>query len=675
MYNASNDLRIDSIIATIGLTLLLAMVMPIAAVDSVEVRGQVTNLGVPEFTWNPSSFDGFYYDIDKNLGAEQITFRLSDANPDNATLSGQPDSSGMRGITYTATAQTKNFKFKPWGQYEVIGFLGDRYFAAYNNTVTPTMNYAGESAPFLYDRFKNRNLMTNEQLSKVLIDSNVQMTITSASPLKLQEGYELVIKSIDANEINASVELMKDGKSVDSKIIHPSIANATMADKTYYYAKDIGDTKGLVVIAIHFKNVFHSTDTNLATIDGVFQLSDKTTSIKADQQYDKMSIRNVDPTAMTITMDNKDNPVKLSRNFETLLMQNIYVKAANQSYISPDNPLRYFIYEKYTDPGTYQLRGSVADLGSDEYTWDNSTFSGFYYDIDKNLGAERLTFRPTNVGVGKDTATLSDQDWGAGFRGITYTTVGQPKNFKFKPWGQYEVIGFLGERYFAAYNSVVTQGMADAGEPVSFLYDRSKNRNLMTNEQIAKILIDDDTERTITSGSSLKLEEGYELAIKSINVKGTKVYLELSKNGQVVDSSVIQPSIVNARMSDKTYYYKVDLGDTAGIVQIAVHFKNFSRNADKGIATIDGVFQISDTPTPLKSDQQYDKMSIRNINPTDMSITMDNKDDQITLSKNKDVILMQNIHIKTADQDTIDAAQPLRYYTYTLKTLESGANG
>ncbi len=69
-------------------------------------------------------------------------------------------------------------------------------------------------------------------------------------------------------------------------------------------------------------------------------------------------------------------------------------------------------------------------------------------------------------------------------------------------------------------------------------------------------------------------------------------------------------------------------------------------------ATADGVFQISDTVTPLKPNQQYDKMSIRNVDATSQIITMDNKDNQIVLSKNKDIVLMQNIHIKTANQDT-----------------------
>ena len=162
----------------------------------------------------------------------------------------------------------------------------------------------------------------------------------------------------------------------------------------------------------------------------------------------------------------------------------------------------------------------------------------------------------------------------------------------------------------------------------------------MINEQISKILIDNNTEMLINSSSPLKLKEGYELSIKSINGNETKAILELKKNGQSVDTEIVQPTIVNANMRDQTYYYKTTIGETADIIQIAVHFKNIFHGDNKDSATIDGIFQISDTPTTITLDQQYDKMSIRNVDATDMTITMDNKDNQITLGKNIDVVLM-----------------------------------
>jgi S-layer protein (TIGR01567 family) len=168
----------------------------------------------------------------------------------------------------------------------------------------------------------------------------------------------------------------------------------------------------------------------------------------------------------------------------------------------------------------------------------------------------------------------------------------------------------------------------------------------------------------------LKLKEGYVLSLKSVDATANTAILELTKNSEVIDSRVVAPSRVNATMSDKTYYYKADIGSTANIIQIAVHFKNAFHASDQNLATVDGVFQLSDKPISIKPNQQYDKMSIRNVDATSQIITMDNKDNQITLSKNKDIVLMQNIHIRTANQDRIDADNPLRFYIYKLVTAE-----
>jgi hypothetical protein len=139
----------------------------------------------------------------------------------------------------------------------------------------------------------------------------------------------------------------------------------------------------------------------------------------------------------------------------------------------------------------------------------------------------------------------------------------------------------------------------------------------------------------------------------------------------LADIKVVQPSIDNAMMADKTYYYKTDLGDVKEIVTIGVHFKNSYRDEEQAFATVDGIWQISDTPLSLKANKQYDKMSIRSVDSTVLAITMDNKDNQIMLTKNKNVTLMKDIYLRTANQDVIDEATPLRYYIYTPVTIQS----
>ena len=173
---------------------------------------------------------------------------------------------------------------------------------------------------------------------------------------------------------------------------------------------------------------------------------------------------------------------------------------------------------------------------------------------------------------------------------------------------------------------------------------------------------------TVTSGTPLKLEEGYELAIKSIDIDGNKVFLELSKDGSVVDSKVVSPSKDGATEADKVYYYKNPVvGEQKKLVTVAVHFKNAFRGADQNLASIDGIWQISDVPNEVKADTQYGKMTIRAVDANAGTITMDNKDNAITLSKNKDTELMPGISIKTADNDT------LRFYIYKPVTIEGAA--
>jgi len=604
-----------------AMMVMLATAMVVGAVDTVEIRGQVAT---GDFTWDPNNFAGFFYDIKNDIGTETLATKLTEGN----RLSGD----SPYGVTYTTTAQTKDFEFADWGSYKVIGYLANKYFAAY---------IEGANASPMVTETTDKNQLSSEQLLEILMDDDTEMTISSATPLKLAQGYQLAIKSIDVKGNKVYLELSKDGAVVDSKVISPSTDFATMADKTYYYkAATIGDAKKVVIIAVHFKNAFAGADQNLATIDGEWQLSDTPVSVKADTSYDKMTVRSVDATAQTITMDNKDNAITLSKNKDVSLMPGIRIKTAD------NNTLRYYIYKQITAPGTYEVRGAVA---TGDFAWNPQNFAGFFYDIKKDIGTETLTTKITG-----DNKLSGDSPYG-----VTYESTAQAKDFEFKDWGSYYVMGFMAKKYFAAYN----EKNVDAP-----MVKETTDKNMLSSEQLLEVLTDAKDEMTITSGTPLKLAQGYQLAIKSIDVDGNKVYLELTKDGAVVDDKVISPSKTNATMADKTYYYKKDpVGDAKKVVIIAVHFKNAFRGADQDLASIDGEWQLSDTPVSVKSDTSYDKMTIRTIDASAMKITMDNKDNAVTLSKNKDIVLMPGVSIKTADNDT------LRYYVYTTQTIEGAA--
>jgi len=618
--------------------ILLFMTTAASAAEGVELRGSVAAVeDGATYWWDPQNFAGFSYDADEEIGTEMLTLTITDGSLDEPM-----------GVVYETSAQLAEFDFDEWGSYHKISFLGEEHFAGYAEN-----SYDDWSYPYLYDRSKDDNLMAGEELSKILIDDDQERTITKDAPLQLAEGYELAIKGIDAYG-SIWLELRKDGEVVDSSLIAPSKDGATIADKTYIYTKDLGISRGVVVIAVHFKGpLFHGTEGGLqdaAVVNGIWQISDEAVSIEEGASFGKMRVATVDPASMQIFMDNQDNRIILSRNMDVNLMGDIGIKTADQDEITAEEPLRCYVYRKITEPGTYETRGSVSHVIDGEMAeWNPSNFAGFYYDVDEDLGTERIAM--TIYGN-----ALDEPD------GVVYTTSGQMKAFENEVWGSCWVTGFLGEEYFASY----VEGTAfDA-----YLYHDSADPNLMAAELLSLVLIDDASERTITTSSPLKLAEGYELILESIDTGSDKVSLELRKNGHTVDTKTVEPSKDGATVQDKTYTYKERLNGAGEIVGIAVHFKNAFYGGDQSLATVDGVWQISDEPLAIKEGTTIDKMTIQTVDAEAKAIVMNNEDNKINLYRNADVPLMGNIRIKTADQVDITAEEPLRFYVYKQVVVE-----
>ena len=158
-----------------------------------DVRGTVLNPSeTTDFTWTPYNFEGFYYDIDDDVGTESLQAKISGSKIEEKDL-----------IYITSPKQVK-FQFEDWGKYDVIGFMADKYFAGYNNT-----EFADEE-----------NVINEGQLRRVLRDSDDRQTIASGSVLSFEEGYELRIKQVDLNGNKVYLALAQDGKEVDSKVVN-----------------------------------------------------------------------------------------------------------------------------------------------------------------------------------------------------------------------------------------------------------------------------------------------------------------------------------------------------------------------------------------------------------------------------------------------------------------------
>ncbi len=532
-----------------------------------------------KYTWDYRSFSGFFYDMENDVGTEELTVNLA----------GSSRTIDSDNLVYKTSPKDLDFKYGYWGDYQVIGFMAEKYFAGY---------IGDENGLFS----EGQSFLDEGQLRQVLIDNDDSQTLASGSALTLEEGYELQIKQIDIDGEKVYLGLSKDGEEIDSKVVSPE---GSLKSSTYEYKVEISG-EDVPIIMAHIESVFASTENDLVTVDGLFQLSDTYASVEDGDEYGKMNVQSVDENG--VEMNNED-----SINLKKGSTVNIFGEVG--FVVADADELRFApIVDRI---GPQEVRGTVINPSKEnEFTWTVYNFEGFYYDIDENVGTETLTAKIT------DGKKIEEGD-------LVYSSKPQKVDFEFGSWGKYDVIGFMADKYFAGYNNETefTDEFSVIGE-----------------SQLRKVLVDNDDSQTLASGSALSLEDGYELRIKSVDLNGNKVYLALGKDGEEVDSKVVTPSSDPGDKSSN-YLYKVDIGSEE-VPIVAVHIESVFRSTESDLATIDGIFQVSDSPESVEDGEVHGKMEVKEASSD--GIVMEN-DGSFSLSRDKTIEIMDNLKFVVAD--------------------------
>jgi S-layer protein (TIGR01567 family) len=532
------------------------------------------------YTWTPQTYSGFYYDLDTGEGSESMTIQLSEGSrvvPKN-------------GLQYETTPIETGFEYGDWGSYQVIGFMAERYFAGYT-----------ENSSFVGDEV---SAISSGQLSKILIDSDDRKSLYTGSSLILEEGYSLNIVEVDVNGNTVWVQLVKDGNIVDEGFLS--------SNKDYVYKTDIGKVDEMPLIAVHLDQIFRGTETNAVFVNGIFQVSDEYVQIENGETFGEMEISSTSSSG--IKMKNEDS-ITLSKGDTVDIMGKLSFLVADS------NDLRFAPIVETTEPGSYELRGTVHDEIFNTTVWTPFNFEGFYYNIDDNVSTESLTIKD-----GVSGRTIDDGK-------LVYSTSPALVNFEYEDWGSYEVIGFMAEKYFAGY----PEGTLGNSKSVSILSDNI----------LSKVLIDDDNERSMFTGSSITLEDGYSLKASEVDVNGERVLFELYKDGEMVDSGIVS--------NNGNYTYEADLGKADKVPIIAAHVSTVFRSTETDAVFIEGLFQISEDYLELSQGDSFGDMDISTISSS--GITMKNED-SISLSSGNTVSLMGNVSFKVADSSV------LRFYPF-----------
>ena len=532
--------------------------------------------GMPTtYEWNARSFAGFYYNLDTGEGSEKMTITNIGRSLDRNS------------ITYTTKTSNVTFAYDPWGDYQIVGFMGDKYYAG---------SGSGSGSG-------NDSLMKNGNLSKVLVDSDNSTNYRVGQYIALEEGYSIRIDQISVNGNQAFLIIEKDGKEVASGVVN--------ADRngTFIYEKDLGKTK-VPLIRIHVSNVFMGTESSLLTIDGLFQISDKLTKLESGTKIDKMEITSV--SGDTIEMTNSDR-ISLNQGSDITLM-------GKMKFIVADNStLKFAPTIEYTDPGIYEIRGTVSDFNNSNdvvYEWTPQNFEGFYYNIDDDISSSESI---------KINQTLSDSNRRIDKGNLTYEAKVTTLNYSYSSWGNYAVVGFMGEKYYAGTGGSLLKG-----------------------GNLSKVLIDGDESRHMRVGQYITLEEGFAVRITDINVGGDATFFTLEKNGTKVDEGVVR--------SGNDYVYKKKVGNGSGtdVEFIKIHVDSVFMGTESSIVSISGLFQASENLTRLESGAKYGKMEVNSFSSSGIELS---NSESISLSSGNNVEFMkvgnQSMYFKVGDNSTL----------------------
>lgn len=532
------------------------------------------------YTWTPQTYSGFYYDLDTGEGSENMTIQLTEGSR----------SVQRNGLQYETRPIETNFEYGNWGSYQVIGFMAERYFAGYT-----------ENSNFVNDDI---SVISDGQLSKILIDSDDRKSLYTGSSLILEEGYSLNIVEVDVNGNTVWVQLEKDGDVIDNGFLS--------SNSNYVYETDLGDADDVPLIAVHLAQIFRGTETNAIFVEGIFQISDEYVQIENGDRFGKMEISSTSSSG--IIMRNRDS-FTLGRGDTVDIMGKLSFVVADSS------ELRFAPIVEISEPGTYELRGTVHDETFNTTVWTPYNFEGFYYSIDENVSTESLTLTEEISGRSIDDEAL------------VYSTSPALVKFEQESWGSYQVIGFMAEKYFAGYPANT--------------FGNSRSVSVLSDDILAKVLIDDDHKRSMFTGSSIALENGYSLKAAEVDVNGNRVLLELYRDGELVDSGITS--------SNGDYIYEADIGGAEDVPMIAAHISTVFRSRETDAVFIEGIFQVSDDYLELSQGDSFGKMEISTISSS--GIIMKNED-SISLSRGNTIRLMGNVSFKVADSNV------LRFYPF-----------
>ena len=594
----------------VALVVLLALAGVAAADSSVEIRSTVldytalaTSSPFDEIT--ALDWAGFYYNLDDGLGTETMTF--------------VPVATNKLTIDYHTQREYIDYAFPNWTdggsppvklQYAIIGFFAEPYVALNGN--------ANKIAP-------------------LVIDSNDKFVLGVGQELDIGYGYSIMAQQIDVNGNKAYLQLMKDGQVIDSGIIN---ANGTTADsKTWTLEKDAAGEKNVEYLRICVNQVFQGTQSSLVEIKGLWAADiNSAFEVKSDVDYGKWEAGTMSNTALNY----QAKEVALGSNITTELGKGIIIKTG-KNYSTNH---MFYLAKVYTDPGNYTIRSTIYNYTSTAtpITYNYENFAAFYYDLDTDKNTEFMeiaVFNGTKIDKGD----------------LTYWTEPDFVEYAYNGWGDnknYWIMGLFGQSY-VPFNMPAGSGLGTAGSD-----------NNLAGQKMGKLVLDSSDKYVLGVGQTLDLGEGYSMVAQQIDVNGNKAYLQFFKDGQQVDSGIVNTD--TSSNDSKTWEITMNLLGEKDVQVLRVQVAQVFQGTQSSLVEIKGIWLMDyKNARELKTSDSFGSFDFDSYSDTGAVV---GPGPVLSFSSNKDVSLSRDANITLYDNFGILTSKNTdNFFFYTIKTV------
>jgi S-layer protein (TIGR01567 family) len=461
--------------------------------DTVQVTGNQTE----DIVWNASNFGGFCYNLsdDDCIGTETLSIEagaLEGPNIDRTIDEGN--------LTYTTSSPIRR-------EYELHKNLG---------LTVESDHPEGDSGYWIEFWMGERYVVIDgnaDKLAKPLVEFNSTDTRTLVTGEKwdLGGGFAFEAKQVDLEGKKVWFCLYKNGKELDNEVIGTGYPD--LQERVYTYTEDVGRDDDIPIFSCYVSGVFRGTDSNYIQVKYVFLIDDDILQISTGGYYGNMEV--VTTTPSQVILKNWKDLYLRPYASTCHITENLSFKT-----IGNVSAIEFYPHLIRDEPPVLSGGGGFAS-DSYGYSWnlsENYTIALQQVGLEGNK-AMIVLFKD---GVVVDERILTEE---------FIAPVDSDSHYSYAKNGN-EIIN--------ATLKVVFRGcivnMAELGEV--FQCSEVDGSALINNESHLFKSADSD-------GMPWNLAEGYVLTVKDIDLKGDEVWLELSKNGVVVEEKILNEDFTN----------------------------------------------------------------------------------------------------------------------------------